>query len=276
MTTIVPLDYVSSTDPNTGLDFGIRSGTVNLTQAIYMEPGRRKGFRVQRVILSSEIPNIYNYGSFTNRTLRITNDGGVSWVTIQLKIGVYTIIQLQEAIDNVANGLGWYTVPTDPAILLSYNSATSYIFTKLDSTKLAIGAQAGVDFGTNTKFYQLLGYNAGVGATFVVDGTHTCPNPPKLDAQSTYVEVFASCIEGCRYVNGRLSNAICRVPIVVSTGSPEIVFPSASTGIISPLIPASIPSVIQSFNVRFVNGNGDDLVLSFGNAILELIIEYLD
>lgn len=98
---------------------------------------KKRAFRLIRCILSGQIPNIYSYGSFNNTTLAITRDGGTTWHPVQLTTGLYTIMQLHTTINDTANQNVWYTDPAQPAIVLSYNPATQFIYVRLDSTKLA-------------------------------------------------------------------------------------------------------------------------------------------
>lgn len=266
----VLIDYNRKTDEVTGLDLGTRSGTVNLRQSINLDQNKKKAFRVSRVIMSPEIPNVYTYNGFTNDKLRCSNDGGATWITIGLKTGIYTVTQIEESIIAVLNTLNWFTKPTDAGITLSYNPATRYIYTKLDSSKLLVVGQLAIDYSTLGNMYQTLGYELAT-SIFLVDGLYTATLPPALDSQSTYVELKMSCIQGVRWINGQLSNSICRIPIQ-SGGQTEIVWPASATGFISPLIPASIPSTIDSFTINVITGNGRECVFMYGNLIIEIEI----
>lgn len=265
----VILDYNKSSDSTSGLDFGTRAGTVTLQQPIILDNNRKKGFRVLRVILTPEIPNIYSYGNFDSTTINISNNAGTNWVTVQMKTGIYTIQMIQDSVNSVANQLGWYTNAGDPAIIISYNPATQYIYTKLDSTKLAGGGQIGIDYSVS-QIFSMMGYAVGH-STLLADGLYTAQNPPVIDSQGTWVDIKMSCIQNTRWVNGQLSNTICRVPLQ-TTGGIEIVWPSANTGMVSPIVPASIPSIIQQFTINFLTNRGNELVVSYGNVSVEVEI----
>ncbi len=263
------LDYNRSIDSISGLDFGTRNGTINLRQPIYLDPNKKKQFRVLRVMLSPEIPNVYNSGGINTTTCNISRDGGATWITCLLKKGIYTISMLNDSINDVATLQSWWAVKGEYGFDLSYNPATKIVYIKLDSTKLAVGGtQLAIDFGVSQ-----MGLMCGFSSTnnsFIVDGLHTADLSPQLDWQGQYVEIFCSIIQSTRWVNGQLSSALCRVPISASTS--EIVFPSANNGMISPLINASIPSAIQSFDVTIKNAFGRDAVFLYGNASIELEI----
>ena len=266
----VLIDYKSNKDPTTGLDFGYRSGNVYMKQQKQLDENKKKAYRVIRVILSPEIPNIYTYGSFTNAKVNISNDGGMTWVSVNFKNGIYTIQEMQDSINDVANQLGWYSKSTEPALILSYNPATRMIYTKIDSGKMLLPSQFAIDYAVSL-FYQMLGYTS-LTCTFLTDGLFTASLPPQVDTQSTYLEIFITCIQGTRWVNGNLNSSIARIPISTSSTATEIVFPSATTGYISPTIPALIPSTIESFDISIRTGNGAECVFLYGNCIIEVEI----
>jgi hypothetical protein len=153
----VLLDFNRSTDVLTSSAFGTRNGIVTLQQPIMFDSNKKKGFRVLRCILSPEIPNVYSYNGYDSTKINISNDGGATWVTVQLKTGIYTVQMIQDSVNDVANQLGWYTKSTDPAIVISYNPATQFVYTRLDSTKLAAPGQIGINYGVS-QMYAMLGY----------------------------------------------------------------------------------------------------------------------
>ena len=264
------LDYVSTTDATTGSNFGLRSGTVVQRQPLYLDPNKRKAFRIIRVRMSSEMPNVYNYGGINTTKIKMTKDGGVTWDTCLLSPGVYTVSMLNEAINNVGTQAGYWADDTQPGFDLNYNPATDLVYITVDSTKLAVANQLGIDFssGGTSLMYQMLGYTL-ANAIIVTDSSTgvSATLPPQLDWQGTYVDFYISCIQNTRWVAGQLSSVVCRVPI--TSESDEIVWPASNTGMISPIIPAAIPSVIQSWDVRMINGRGREAVWLFGTVAIE-------
>lgn len=263
------LDYNRSSDSTTGLDFGTRNGTINFRQPQYLDSNKKKLFRVLRVMLSPEMPNVYNTGGINTTTVNLSRDGGATWITCLLKTGIYTTTMISDSINNVAELQGWWAVAGDYGFDLNYNPATKMVYIKLDSTKLvAPGTQLAIDFGVS-QMGLMLGFS-NTNDSFNTDGVHTADLSPQLDWQGQYIEVFCSVIQGVRWVNGQLSSALCRVPISASTS--EIVWPSANTGMISPLVPASIPNVIQSFDITIRNAKGNDAVFLYGGVSVEIEI----
>lgn len=270
MKTLTILEYNASVDPLTGTAFGIRSGSINLQQPLLLTQDRQRAYRVLRVIMSPEIANVYQYGGFDNSKLRISNDGGATWKNIQLQNGNYsTLKMLQDAINDVANQFNWYTSTSDPAILINANDATGLVYTKLDSTKLAIGTQIAIDYGLST-IYNLFGYPVGA-CIFITDGIKTATNPPQVDTQGTYGRVYVSFISNCRWLNGQIDNSICKIPFVLAGGI-EYIYPSTGTGVISPVIPCVFPSYVQAFKVSFKNQFGNEIIFMYGGCSLELEI----
>jgi hypothetical protein len=140
----------------------------------------------------------------------------------------------------------------------------------MNSAKLAPGgSQLAINWGAS-QIFAMLGYT-NASSLISVDGVTSATLPPQLDVQGTYVEVYVDCISSARTVNGSPSNCICRIPVMASAGN-ETVFPSGSTGMISPIYPANISSYVSSYTVSFKNKNGTDTVFMSGNAILQLDI----
>ena len=272
------IEYNATKDGTTGLDFGARDGTLNLTQTIMLDPNKRKSYRIVRVRLSPVYVNIYNYNGVNNTDVNISNDGGATWVTVHFKNGNYSeLAMIQEGINDVVNQLGWYKSSTDPGIIINSNPATSYAYTKLDSTKLNAG-QLAIDWtanGTST-LYQLMGYNQ-ASAIFLVDGIFTGNNPPQVDSQGTYVRIYCSVIQNTRLKrNGSnqlvSDNSICTVPFITDTNAVEIVYPGNSTGTVSPVIGCSASSIISSIGFSFKNTNGSPFLWNYGEVSVELEI----
>jgi hypothetical protein len=269
----VIIEYNQSTDPVTGLDAGSRSGTVSMKQPLYLDPNRKKAFRVLRAIISNEIPNIYSSGGYDNTLCKISRDGGSTWTIVGLRAGIYSVSMINTCINDVGSNLGWWTSTIDPGFDLNINPATHFIYVKMDSTKLAVGGTVlAIDF-SNSRLYEVLGYE--LANLPLVDGTlgahiFSATLPPELDTQGTYLDVLCDIVLGTRWTNGQLSNILCRVPMISDAN--EVVYPSGSTGMVSPFVPATIPSIIQSFSIQIRNGRGQDAYFTMGNVIIELEI----
>ena len=263
------LDYQSTKDVSTGLDFGTRNGTVSMQQPQYLDAEKKKLFRVIRVMVSPEMPNVYKYGGVDTTSLKLTADGGATWVTLALKTGIYTIAMLQDAINDVGTQASWWKTAGDFGYTLGYNPATQIVYVTMDSSKLGgLFTQLGINFNVGN-MADMLGFSSS-NSSFVTDGLHTANLPPQMDYQGQYVELFCSIIQGCRWINGKLSSSICRIPITQSQS--EIIYPSGNSGFISPVVHASIPAFIQSFDIKLINQRGNDAVFMYGGLTVELEI----
>jgi len=264
-------DYSSSVDPVYGTPFGIRRGNVSLVQPVQFDSNKKKEYQVVRVILSPEIPNVYSYGSFNNTQIRITNNAGISWSIVQFPNGIYTTSMIQDSITNAFLQAGWISISSSPPVIVSYNPATRLIYSMINSANLAVGTQAGIDFGYS-QFYNMLGYSTPANAIFIIDGTYSAQLPPNLDTQGTTVVITCSLIQGSRYSNGQFSNIVCRIPLVTTTSQIEICWPSAATGLLSPIIECSTSNAVMNYTVDFTTESGQSMVWLYGEVIFELDI----
>ena len=249
------------------------NGRVDLQIPLNLKPNRKYFIRLIKCILSSEIPNIYNYNNVNNGLISITRDG-VTWVDIQLPNGIYTVSYINSAINAVARQLLWFTDPDVSGLLLNYNPATKRCYVNIDSTKLTpvvlpLVNQLGINF-SNSLIWDVLGFlNNDV---FIVDGLHDAlGNAAKLDYQSTYVDIRLDMATGLKNVNGVRTNILCTVPLVTDSGdNVEYIYPRA--GCPSPLIGVNLPSTLSSFGFNFSGGRNNEIIWTDGNVIVEFEI----
>lgn len=263
--------FTSTKDSIYGTDFGTRDGTVTMIQPVHFNPSKQREYQIQNITLSQEIPNIYSYGTFNNSTMQISNDGGTTWTTVQFANGIYTVNMIQDNIINAFLKAGWITDSTKTPLILNYNPATSLVYSITDSTQLISGT-VGVNFGSSS-MWQLLGYSSAANSKFTVDGTYSAQLPPQIDWQGSSINVICSAVQYARSINGNFSNVVAVVPIVTTSTSNEIVYPSGSTGNINtPFIGAYIPSDIMSFNIQFQTPSGLPVVWLYGTVNFQMVI----
>ena len=233
-------------------------GTVVLDQPInfidyrHTEKPRRMQVRLTQVAFTSRIPNVYSLpdGSFNNGKLRVSNNGGSTWTTIQLTNGVYTIPYIQAAINSVINN--WWTDINDPGLTVKYNLATELVYITLDSTKLASPGQVAIDL-SQSQISDLLGYSTT--KTFTTDGVKVADKPAMLNWCGDSISVLLHGFGTLSILNGKLSEEFCSVPLTVSQVGNEYVYPSAS---ISPdSIDVDPMATLTQFSVEFVGSRLD-------------------
>jgi hypothetical protein len=238
-----------------------------MQQPIYLDANKKKFVRLIKSVISPEIPNIYSYGDFNNTSLRISQDKGVTWDTVTLQTGVYSIAAINDAIVNVSNQLNYWKTPAAPGFELNYSNSTSYAYVYIDSSQLTAGGNFYIDFSVS-QIWQLLGFTS---TTIIqVEGFTQAPNLPLVDAQGNIVDISVSILQGIKYINGVPSNVLVTVPIQTPTAGNEIVYPFS--GIPSPIIEVTIPQYISSFTVNFLNSEGKPIIWSQGNVLLEFEI----
>ena len=260
--------YESETDPNTNLPFGTRNGrNITLTTPLQLDSRVRKGYRIVSFALSAVIPNVYTYQGTNTQTFRLSKDGGTSWTDCSLKVGRYSIRNIQDSINNIANQLSYYTSTSDPAFILSYNPATKFVYCSIDSTKMVGGVQFGIDFSVSN-LCEMLGFQAQ--KTFITDNLFTADDIPQIDWQGTSVNINTSFISKSMNVNGKWVNTLVNIPITNESANVEIYYPSASTFSYSPLIEADVSNYISNYDINLRTNKGKELVVIYGRFRIDI------
>lgn len=263
--------YSSTKDVLSGLDFGTRDGTVTMVQPVQFDNKKSREYQIQNITLSQQIPNIYSYNGFNNTTLQISNNAGVSWTTVQFANGIYTVSMIQDNITNAFLQAGWIVDATKTPVILNFNPATSLVYVIVDSTQI-ISGQAGINFGSSS-MWQLLGFSSDTASKIITDGTVSTTQPPQIDWQGSSINVVCSLMQYARSINGVFSNVIATIPIVTTSTSNEIVYPSGSTGnIAQPFVGATITDSVMSFNIQFQTPTGKPVVFLYGGVNVQFII----
>lgn len=206
---------------------------------------KSQAIRLLKVCIPSHMPNIYQLGnSFNNGLIRLTQNGGTSWTQIQLPDGVYTLNYIEAAINTAVSA--WWADSSDPGVKIRGNLATNMAYCELDSTKLNIVGQLGIDF-SQSRINEVLGYITT--QTFVTDGLHAADSYAKVDWFGNNISVQISGFGALSNKNGLPSEEICSIPLSASVGNTYI-YPL--TGIPSPYIPLrTMIETLQSFEVKF-------------------------
>ncbi len=249
-------------------------GTLVLSTPIMFKADQARKVRLIRASVSTQIPNIYQLGTFNNGLLRVTKDGGLNWLDIQLPNGIYTISYIMAAIAETTPT--WWTDIHDPGIALAYNLATFYTYITLDSTKLAAPGQVGIDLSPSL-IREVLGYNAVT--TFVVDGVYGGDEYPQIDWVGNNISVNVDGMGGLSYVGGNVTTELCQIPMIITGSRNEYVYPYS--GLISPFLNISPPSRFDTIHFRFtgdridpVTGIPRPIYLLDGNVIVSLQISW--
>ena len=217
--------------------------TVELSMPLTFSNNSRQYVRLIKASISARLPNIYSLGTtFNNGLIRISNDGGVNWQSVQLPNGVYTVSMIEAALNSVAAGLGWWISDSDPGIFIRFNLSTHFVYFTLNSTKMAAG-QLGIDL-SQSRIDEVLGFNAVGNQTFIVDGVATADSPAEIDWFGNNLSLRLIGFSHLSIKDGQRSEEIASIPITSAMAGNEIVYPI--NGINCPMIP--LQSTIKQLN----------------------------
>lgn len=249
---------------------GTFDGTVNFDTPLRVNSSRPHTFKVVRASITSNLPNVYNYGSVNNGLIRVSNDGGSTWTTIQLTDGVYSVNSLNNAINDVISV--WMTSSSDSAFILRANTVINKCYIIIDSTKLSVGIQFAIDFGdTISLAYDLLGFVAT--QNFNTDGTHTGDAFPKLDYQGNNVKIFVNGFGPLAIEEGESTKLACTIPLSTSSVLNEYVY--GQNGEVPFEVPCKVSDPLTTYSIEVRGDNSNTIVGYDGKLNLQfLLTEY--
>jgi hypothetical protein len=240
--------------------------TVRFPQSIkFRGINTRKTIRLVSGYCSTEIPNIYNYGSYNNGLVKVTNDGGSTYSSIQLDNGIYTTYDIQQAINYSVSS--WHTdVDNDPAFQLLSNDAVGKCYIIIDSTKLALGTQFGVDF-SESYIYETLGFVST--KEFLTDGTHEADSLAQLDTFGNLMSIKLNGFGELSIVNYDTSTEIGVIDLTNTNNGNLYRIDSSSTSEID-IYPSK---EIQQYSMSFTGSRENrQIVISQGEVKLTFAI----
>ena len=243
---------------------GSPNGIVTFNQSLILN-ARKYKLRLIDACISSNFPNVFNYGGINTGLLKVTKDAGVHWTTIQLPDGSYSTQYIQAGIAYATST--WWTDVQDPGIIVRINLATGIIYITLDETKFAVAINPGdlmVDLKpAGSTFNQLLGFVA-VTLLNTGAGTYTASTNAEIDYYGNYCSVRLIGFGDISIVNTNSSRELVRIPFDSVMGSVPNVYHCLQ--IQWPYISISPPSILNGFTVEFIGGNERPMLISDGNA----------
>lgn len=248
---------------------GFRGNSVSLVGGINPNPTKKNFIKLSKVVITKNIPNIYNFGTFNNTTIYITKDNWTTTDTINLTEGLYSIYELNLAIQTAMDTLGYFTAGSTSGFYLGANSAVNRTYIQLDSTNLAVAGQLGIDFSPSQIWY-LLGFDTV--RIFNTDGTHQADADPHVEGPSgTIIDVVTNLTQNTKYLNGQTKNIICSVPLSnLSSSKNEYVYPS--DGVETPILPLDQLNNINTFTVDYTNSDGEPVYFGQGTVLTEVVL----
>ena len=270
---------------NTRNTLGPLSGIIEYNPGLSLPNNRNIYVRALSAQLTKQIPNIFQYGTFNNTKLAVTNDGGTAWYEITLPAGVYTLWEITLAITDFTGvgGLNWWTTDAQPGIVIEGNTATGLVYVILDNSKAIAPAadKLGIRFDVEGTLYETLGLDPNNPAEM----QQIDPNPgsapgyhfmstsatyaPQLDTQGTTCDVRTSLNPEMSYVNSTNSDIILSIPLTVGgDNADEYFYPY--DGAISPYIQIRNSGAITGLDVKLLTNKGVEMIFLYGNFNLTL------
>lgn len=241
------------------------------------------GFRIVKISLSNEIPNVYVApdGSRTD-LIWITRDNGANWVKIILIPGLYTIDLLGLAIATAMLDEGWITDLSALPIVLNADKVNGFSYVSITSANcIPPGSVCGIHFGKGSAPFDAgasnqMGPMLGFAQTdeFIGDGLYNATSIPLLDWQSSAIDVTFG-FPGSAYENGQPSNLCTVINIPPYSSGAEIVFPRL--GDISSILVGAVPGMFSGVNINILSSRTKkDMVFLYGNCSITFEIYSLN
>jgi len=245
--------------------------TIGLNPPIKLDPSKEYFIRGHKAQISSRIPNVFKAIDyiFDNSFIMVRRGIGGDYTKIQLSYGNYTASQIGQAINGQISD--WWSNPNDPGFIITANGVVDKVSIKIDSSKLSMAGQFCVDFGTND-LYKTFGFLK-ENAIIEDDGVYYSTEEVKLDTQGTTMDITVD-LTTCRNVNGKLSNILFSVPLILAQGSTtDFLYPPSGTAVI-PLLPFIGSNLIASYTIKYRTIHDKPFYFLNGTNLLEFDICY--
>jgi hypothetical protein len=253
--------------------FGSADGHVTFNQPLTLKPnGRRVAIRVISATISRLVANVFDMsanGGTRNNLIQVSRDAGASWVDVVLPPGAYGVSNINAAIKDATNGVGWNTLAAEPALQLFSNSVVQRCYWVLDSTRLAApGTQIGVRMNGGTSLAgALLGFSAA--QTSVADGTFGGDVVPRIDWIGNSVSVRLRGFGPLSVINGTSNDELMQIALGTPAGN---IYSAPQAGVIMPWITIPSAGAINGFDVAYIGATGDPVYFIEGQATLRFEI----
>jgi hypothetical protein len=210
--------------------------------------------------VSTRIPNIYNYNGFNNGFLSVSDDGFTTQTDIQLSDGIYTVADIQNAINRTISA--WHTdYINDPAFRLGINDVVGKIYMIIDSTKMVDPLKT-----FQIEFSDSLATTLGFTQTlFDVDGTYYAPNLAQMDTFGNLMNITVNGFGSISIVNNSTSNVIANMDLTKTNGGNLYSLTKMETNEID----IRPPSQIATYEIKFTGSRENrQIVLLEGEVSL--------
>jgi len=193
---------------------------------------------------------------------RISGDNGVTWSTVNLANGIYSISQINSAILDVTST--WHASLADPAIVLRANTALGVSYFVIDDTKLiAPYTSIHVNFNPNGSYFgELLGF--ATTHTIAGTGTYSGDTYARVNWFGDIGYIHIDGFNALSVRNGSGSDIISDLSLQASPGDNIIRWQSTASNV---KIPCTLPeNRVSGYTVSVKSADGR-YILCAGNAI---------
>jgi len=252
---------------------GPLDASINLDVPLNLS-GRNQYVRLISCSFSSNIPNIYTYGTYTNQVIGVSRDNGATMLAITLPAGVYSIAMINAAIESATTAAGWWLpAPAVCGIVLQYNTATEIPYVSLDSTQLAVPGQLVINFaytppgGVQSQLWINLGFASAAAAVIAVDGLSSATLPAQMDPFTSDIHLFLDGFGNLGVYNNRPGNLFAVMSLISESGTTpnSYIFPRGQQ---LPTIKLWNPTTrLSSYAFKLTGSNGRPLVWLNGGYI---------
>jgi len=265
-------------------------GTITFDNELMFPPNTRARYvELMSVFFTRHIPNLYilpvsatNPVEYNNSCIQFSISAGAVWHTLQFDQGLYTVSDIQDAINATIAADHYWLDNNDPGFAMSYNIATQRVFVTIDNTKLAaVNYELWINFiyspTTNGNLGELLGFTSIINH----DGLTEADELPAMDVYGQTISMNLDGLGPLTTVNGIRSTEICNIPIAGTVLGDTHVFPFAALKTKQILL-SQCPDRIPSLSFKFFSsrtwpedGTKKSIFGVDGSVIVTLDISYV-
>ena len=242
-----------------------------------------KILHLERLTYYNTIPTVYDatYGDLRNDVVRLSNDGGKTWLEKKLRPGKYTIVEFVDELNRVTAEVdgfaekAWSYSPTAMRLTLSLPAQGRYDLQPTNGAYAVIGSaivQSGEELVTEVGGKQTIDENAKVTTTETAQKTkQTMPYVADMSAGINHIHVYIDppLVEGIRdgQHNSSLGTLIGIVPVQGNRGE-QVTYSYLD----SPRFPVSYHGLLESLRIRLCDPTG--VPVNFGKLEASVQIKF--
>lgn len=201
---------ITDADLATGSEVFDLGGTIERGENEYV---RGRNFQVSLIQMSNYIPNIYANPEtgFNSKEFKFYTTSLGVWTTDYLPTGIYSVENIQDAINARLNDAGVVANILDPPLRIIFNDTVGGVAIYIDNTKLTLG-DSNLRIEINADLNWMLGFNR---INFIYDSLTTPANSIyilKMNSQGSIGKIYWSLADYI-LINDRKEQNIAVLPV---------------------------------------------------------------